>query len=350
MKVVHIIFNLCLGGTETMLLDIMDCQVRQGHDVSLVLINRGHNDTLLSKVNKQIKVVAINRPIGSKNPWYLFKLNYALARLSPDIVHVHNDKTMGMVLKRKGVKYVGTVHCIGLNIPNIHKWDKIFAISNAVKEDIKQRYNRDATIVYNGVKPDSFEKKQNISDSGKIFKIIQVGRLDHAVKGQDITINAVSRLREKYGIDNVSVDFFGSGPSLEWLQELVKECNLENCISISGSVDREKLCTILKEYDLLIQPSRNEGFGLTVVEGMAAKVPVLVSRNDGPIEVIDNGRYGAYFENGDVDDCARRIMEMMTHYNQYYDLAQNEAYQRAVNDFDIEKTTERYIRVYAECI
>lgn len=45
----------------------------------------------------------------------------------------------------------------------------------------------------------------------------------------------------------------------------------------------------LCNFDLFIQPSRFEGFGLTVAEAIAAKVTVLVSNIQGPMEIIDDG-------------------------------------------------------------
>lgn len=350
MKITHILFTMYIGGTETMLVDIMSNQAKQGHDVSLVLINQGRDEDLVKRIPKSINVIYINRPEGSKNPWYLFKLNYTLARLSPDIVHVHNDKTMSMVVKRKGVKYVGTVHCIGLIIPNIHKWDKIFAISNAVKADIKQRYNRESTIVYNGVKLDSFDKKEySVTDTQKGFKIVQIGRLDHTIKGQDITIKAIAQLKEKYGIDNVSADFFGFGPSKDMLIELATEHGLDDRIYIPGTTIKYKdLCSQLKNYNMLIQPSRDEGFGLTIAEGMAAKLPVLVSDIPGPMEIVGNGQYGSVFKTENINDCADKIYDIITNYNKYRDLASNEAYNFLKSNFDIEITAKKYCDKYVE--
>ena len=55
---------------------------------------------------------------------------------------------------------------------------------------------------------------------------------------------------------------------------LVQEYNLNSYISFLGSKDTHYIEQHLKDYDLLVQPSRIEGFGLTVAEAMAAKVPV----------------------------------------------------------------------------
>lgn len=349
MKVVHIIFNLYLGGSETMLLDIMDCQVRQGHDVSLVLINRGHNDTLLSKVNKQINVVNINRPIGSKNPWYYLKLNVALTKLSPDVVHAHNNRSFAMIKKRKGVKYFITIHDTGLEFTYAENADVVCAISKAVQDDVKRRFGVDAELVYNGIKTGEVAVRLTPQVDKREFGMLQISRLVHEKKGQDLLINALALIKER-GYDNISLDFVGDGDSKEYLVDLAKRQGVSENVHFLGEKTRGEVYEMIKSYDLLVQPSRNEGFGLTIVEAMAAKVPVLVSRNEGPIEIVDNGRYGTCFENGSVEDCAQHIMEIMTHYDRYDDLARNEAYQRAVKDFDIEKTAERYIEVYSKYI
>ncbi|MBR5550540.1 MAG: glycosyltransferase [Muribaculaceae bacterium] len=348
MRITHILFTMYIGGTETMLVDIMSAQVKQGHEVSLVLINRGKDDVLVKRIPETIKIININRPEGSKNLWYILKLNYKLSRLSPDVVHVHNDKTMSMVVKRKGVKYVGTVHCIGLVIPNIKKWDKVFAISQAVKDDIAKRYNLDATVVYNGVNMGLFSHKESKEDKSQ-YKFIQIGRLDHTIKGQDVLIKAIARLKEKYGLGNIFVDFYGFGPSKDFLIKLTRHYELEGRVFISGKIiSHEELCSRLKEYDLLVQPSRSEGFGLTIAEGMAAKVPVMLSNQPGPMEVVGGGRYGIVFNSGDVEDCANKIYEIISNYDKYQKLALNEAYDFVKSNFDIENTAKKYCNEYSK--
>ena len=349
MKIAQIIFNLCLGGSETMLLDIMECQVKQGHDVSLVLINRGHNDTLISKIPPQVNVFYINRPNGSINPWYNLKLNRVLKRIAPDVVHIHNNRALALIWKQKKVKYLITAHDTGLEFSYARRADAVCAISNAVKNDLKQRYDIDAQLVYNGIKINEVAKRIISEKRDGLFKIIQISRLYHDKKGQDILIKAVALLKNK-GFTNISIDFVGSGPSIEYLKDLAQSNGIGDAVNFLGERSRSEVYTMIREYDLLVQPSIYEGFGLTVVEGMAAKVPVLVSNNDGPVEIIEYNRYGSCFENGNYIDCANKIEAIINNYSYYSELAQKDTYNRVVVDFDIEKTAEKYCNEYAKII
>ncbi len=43
---------------------------------------------------------------------------------------------------------------------------------------------------------------------------------------------------------------------------------------------------------------------------MLAKIPVLVSNIEGPLEIIENGKYGFYFKSGDVEDLTHKILKI----------------------------------------
>ena len=104
---------------------------------------------------------------------------------------------------------------------------------------------------------------------------------------------------------------------------------------------------MIKNYQMLVQPSIFEGFGLTVVEGMAAKIPVLVSDIDGPMEIIDNGQYGFHFKNGDIDDCAKKIDLLLNEYkSEECKNKINDAFSHANENFNIIKTAKNYLDNY----
>lgn len=342
MRIVHTLFNMRLGGTETMLLDIMPKQVESGHDVTLILINKGHDEALMARLPKGVKVVYLKRKDGSKNPWHVIRLNVLLYRLSPDVVHVHNVRALGMILRRKGIKTVFTAHCLGIADELLNRADSVCAISEAVKADLKTRYAVEPTVIYNGI--DTGAVRCTGKRRGEMFRIVQVGRMFHETKGQDILLHAVSKLREQ-GVGNACIDFIGDGASADYLKGLAKSLGLDGCVRFLGARSRQYIYDVLCDYDLMVQPSRDEGFGLTVAEGMAAKVPVLISNLEGPMEVIGNGEYGEWFNSGDADACAEKIKEIISDYARYEDKAV-EAYGFVTRNFDISGTAGRYVMHY----
>lgn len=76
-KIVHCICSFNVGGAETMLVDIMNEQVLK-YEVTLVILNDSYSQSLLDKLVPAVKIVKINRPSGSRNPWYIASLNYRL--------------------------------------------------------------------------------------------------------------------------------------------------------------------------------------------------------------------------------------------------------------------------------
>ena len=65
----------------------------------------------------------------------------------------------------------------------------------------------------------------------------------------------------------------------------------------------------------MVHPSRYEGFGLVVAEGMAAGLPVVVPDNGGPFEIAENGRLAEVFANGDPQGCADAISRVIDNYS-----------------------------------
>ncbi len=344
MKVVHVLFSLYVGGTETMLLDLMSRQIDEGAEVVLMLINKEHDQELLDRVDKRVTLVQLKRPNGSKNPIWLFKFNYALRKLNADAVHFHNVKAIGLLLPQRNTKYFFTYHSLGINNPYKNKLTRQFAISQAVKDDVYDRLGENTTIVYNGINVSAVTcaKSDNEFEVNGKFKILVIGGLRHEVKGQHILINAIKKLGDK----NISLDLIGGGLSLPYLKGLVCDLGVGNQVNFMGIKTRKDIYELICQYHLLVLPSISEGFGLVLAEGMAAKVPVLTSNLSGPMEVIDGGRCGSYFNAEDSDDCANKLSEIISNYEVYKQIACGDAYDFVKDNFDIKVTAHRYLENY----
>lgn len=344
MKIVHCIFSFKTGGAETMLVDIVNEQCKLSN-VSIIIINNIYDKYLLGKIDSRVDVFFVNRLASSKCFYPIFKLNTKLLKIKPDVVHCHNHNIIPLFLPNIRKKTVLTLHDIGINVKYLKLYKKLFAISNIVQLDLKNRTGLDSIIIYNGISNDKITKR--ISNSLKeSYRIVQISRLNHIKKGQHILIEAIKILIEM-GFRNIQLDFIGDGESEEYLRIMVANYNLENHINFLGNKTRDDIYNILKDYDLLIQPSLYEGFGLTVVEGMAAGIPTLVSNIDGPIEIIDNGNYGYFFETGSPESLAAMIkMVLIESDKKNIQLVVEKALNRVSSLYDIKNTALNYLRAY----
>ncbi|ATR99196.1 glycosyltransferase [Porphyromonas gingivalis] len=342
-KIVHCICSFNVGGAETMLVDIMNEQVLK-YEVTLVILNDSYSQSLLDKLVPAVKIVKINRPSGSRNPWYIALLNYRLLLENMDVLHLHSSSLSGLIFGFRSRAFY-TCHDVGVRFAP-HKVSRVFAISHSVAEDIRIRYGYDnVSVVPNGINVEAILPREPRLGDG-LIRIVNVARLNHQKKGQDILIKAIALLRDR-GLDNLSVAFIGEGDSRELLEKLSEDLNVSEQVRFLGLKDRDYIYQHLCDYDLMCHPSRYEGFGLTVAEGMAANLPVLVSTGDGPCEIIGQGKYGFSFENGSAESCADALEYMVRNYDDIVakvDIARK----HIESEYSVKRMVAQYIQAYTE--
>ncbi len=348
MKIAHVTYGLTLGGIETMLVNIANEQVKKGHIVHIIVINNLINESLFQLLDGNIHFHCLHRRVGSKNPVPYIKLNFMLMKFNPDIIHLHySDIAKYLFIPSIRKKTCVTQHdvCTKRNSRYLYLSKRIYAISNIVKEDIFKWTGLHSEVVLNGIMPELISHKSQFINNG--FHIVQVSRLMHQKKGQHILIKAADLL-VKRGYTDFSVSFIGDGESREYLQTLVDELHLNQYIHFLGAKDQTYIFRHLCEYDLFVQPSIWEGFGLTVAEAMAAKIPVLVSDNQGPLEIIDYGKYGYSFKSQDSADCADKIQLFLDKKNDSFQI--EKAYNRVLELYNVKNTADTYLKKYRKLI
>ncbi len=340
MKIVHCIYSLNYGGAETLLIDVINEQSKN-HTVTLIIINSEYDSNLLKTISEKVKIILINRKAGSRSIIPILKLNYKLIALLPNIIHIHNESIAKIILPIFRNIFL-TVHCLGVPSCNFHRLKGLYAISESVKNDVRQKGEYPVITIPNGIDLTKIEKRELIAFKERM-RIVQVARLEHDIKGQDILIKAVAILADK-GYD-ITVDFIGEGYSLEELTALCKELGVHERVKFLGLRNREYIYSHLKEYDLLCHPARFEGFGLVVAEGMAANLPVLVPDKDGAYEVIDYGKYGTSFIYENYTDCAAKIEEIYNNYEKALEIVPS-AYNYVKENYSLKKMVKEYISNY----
>ncbi|MDL2222562.1 glycosyltransferase family 4 protein [Bacteroidales bacterium OttesenSCG-928-M11] len=345
MKVAHIVFGFEHGGIETMLVNIANEQVKQNISVSIVVINNMIAVDLKSRLDARVSFFCLDRKRGSKNPIFLFKLNVLLNKGQYDVIHIHYAQIYKYLLPKFRSKLVGTIHnTSSLNdYPDSVKSIKyLVSVSKTVQKDLFDTKGVESELIYNGIDLRMFRQK-NKDDLSSRFKILIVGRLIHYCKGQDVLLKAISILKNK-NVDNISLDIIGDGDSLSYLQELTSSLGVEENVNFLFAKSQEYIFQHLADYELLVVPSFFESFGLTTIEGMAAKIPVLCSDISATKELSDNGKYVTLFKKGDSVDCADKIEAIIHNYPSAEYLAAS--YEYAKSRFDISITVDNYIKLY----
>lgn len=330
-----------------MIVDIVNEQ-SWNNNVALVLVNDSYDQDLLESVNNKVELIRIHRPANSYNPLYILRLYLELLAYRPDVIHAHNASLI-RVIKYIRCKKVLTLHGTKNDFPSYYYDDyhTIFSVSEAAKNSIKFRYPQlEPKVIYNGIRFNDIPQKKKYSISP--FRIVQVGRLEHKIKGQDILLRAAKEVIDKINKIKITIDFIGEDAgSRHDLVKLSNDLGISKFCRFLGRQPRKDIYHNMHLYDLLVQPSRFEGFGLTIVEAMAAKVPVLVSDIAGPMEIIGKGLYGKFFKSGSSKDCAEKIAEIISDSeNENLSLSMNTIYQYAKKNYSIKITSKNYIDEY----
>jgi glycosyltransferase involved in cell wall biosynthesis len=341
MRIVHVLWSLGTGGTESLLADIVseqsitDC-------VSLIVVNDIIDETVLKRISKKCSVYFCRRKAKSKNPFPIIKLNILLWMLSPDIIHSHMDNLGKYLRFRRNAKVVRTIHCAMGNENDNAYYDQLFTISNGVKK-YTQAQGYDSIVVYNGIHPELIACKSE--HTHQITQIVNVGRLQK-VKGQQVLVEAAHLLKER-NINNFHIDLIGDGENRNYLENMIAKYRLQKEVSLLGLKTRNYIYSNLCSYDLYVQPSISEGFGLTISEAMAAGVPVLTSDQDGPMEVIDYGKYGMSFKTNQPEDLADKIELFLNKGTQVDTFS---ALNYVKSNFDVKVTARKYLQEYKKLL
>ncbi|HEX7366909.1 MAG TPA: glycosyltransferase family 4 protein, partial [Pelobium sp.] len=216
----------------------------------------------------------------------------------------------------------------------------------------KLRGGLESEMIYNGINFEDFKFRTNYENiAGKNIKLVQISRLLHQQKGQDILLEAIALLVNKFEIKNIHLDIVGDGPSEEYLKKLSESLKLQKYVSFLGPKDRSWVYSSLINYDVLVQPSRIEGFGITLIEAIATGLPVISSNIEGPLEVLENISSAYIFDVNKVEDLAAKIKQLIFD----YELGQIEkkcleSFKVAEARFRVKDTAINYLNAYQKML
>ncbi len=225
---------------------------------------------------------------------------------------------------RPGVRYLQSIQTTQAR-PRWHWWvqrlaamkaERIVMPSMSVAIAARQRSgirSRKWEIIPNAVEISDFTsiRRRDDIEADRAFHIGFIGRLDPIKQVGDL-IQAAGLMAGRATTAGVGihVDVFGEGQERRALDSLVESLGLQNVVTLHGSVEHP--AEALKRIDALVLPSKAEGFGLVLIEAMAAGVPVIATDVPGIRDVVTHEETGLLVPFGRSDALATAICRMRT--------------------------------------
>jgi len=324
MKILQICSARQLGGGEKHLADLANALARRGHDVFVALTPSSPLLPGLATVPEE-NVFEL-RMRNSLNVASGLKLTRFAREHQIEIIHAHVARDYPLaafVSRRAGAQLVLTRHVLfpmsGVHRLTLRHTARVIAVSQAVASALRDQdiFAADRIVlIHNGIDVERFTRRRKpAANEEQSRKRLCVGMVGHLapIKGQEDFIRAaaiVCGLRDDVDFVIAGEDKSRSGENRQSIEGLIKELGLAQRISLNGWVD--DVAKLLPTLDLFVSPSRSEPFGLSIVEAMAAGVPVVATMSEGAREIIEDGQTGRLVPIGDVAGLARAIGELLS--------------------------------------
>lgn len=301
-------------------------------DLLKELTKRGVEQTLLcrpggnlEKVSREQGIDVVTwKPAVTNFPPFNLRFKSIIKEISPDIIHTRLSSAAniagywGKFLKLPVIAMLDGAYKFKYYSNAFHfmacsQWAKDHIVSQGVDHeridvvynsvDVKKYLPNDATLAVRK----KFRKEHGISSEEKVF--IGAGMFA-PIKCFDLLIRAFASLAEY--VKNVKLLVAGDGPLRSDYLKLIRSLGIENRVILS-----EAFVTDIRPWlwssDFFVLPSKVEPFGIIILEAMASGLPVIVTNQGGPGELVTDGVNGLVIPPDDVKalkDAMERIMQM----------------------------------------
>ena len=372
MKILNISSSVGIGGREMVCADISknlrakNCEVR-------MITKKG---TWLDKKATADGFVNYNLPMKKYIDLYsIFRIGMILKKFKPDVVHIYFISDIWLVVP--AVKLfcprakIFLLRCMQSSKMKdfartilFNALDKIITVSDFIKYDFLSKThikNDKIETIYVGVDLSKFDSSV---DNHNIL------RLDYGIKSADIIIGLVGRIDTGKGQDKFiyaakdvvqklksqdlqlmdKLKFFiigssekGAGFDYEnGLKQLVKDFELDDKLVFTGFM--EDIPSAMNSLDIAVFPSKDESFGMVVIEAMAMKKAVVVVKRGAFSEIVTHDENGLIVDY-DSKALADGILELVLDENKRKMFGENG--KKVVKDkFDLEITVQKFLELY----
>jgi L-malate glycosyltransferase len=361
-NILHISSAEDIAGGEIHLINLVVGLKNDGHQVFLA---HRKNSAILDRIkNTDIKTFAL--PLCNSMDFISsLKLSKIIKLFKIDIVHAHLARdyipVALSIFKNKKCSFVITRH-IMIKPKNTFLHKMVFKRANCVicvsadvckvLSEIPDLDKNKIVLINNGIDIKKFEEakvdnqlnsKFNLPENSVIIGVI--GKLAPH-KGQEILIKAAPHIMKEF--PDVRIAFVGDSIKdnesyLQYLKELsIKLGNIDK-VHFAGFID--DISGIIKSFKISVVPSWEEPFGLSIIESMAAKIPVVSTNAGGAKEIIQHGENGLLAVPKDPESLAENIIRLLKD-SSLYDNCINNGFATVKDRFSIVKMVDETIKIY----
>lgn len=362
-RLLFLINNLSGGGAEKVLIDTVNALANDGYDVTLQTIT--NKNVFKGRISNHVKYKTI---VPFKNSLFSRVCSYMINFIIPpsithrlfvgnkydyEVAFLEGVPTK-LIAEAKTVKYawvhIDLYNTFGLekvhsnmnkHISCYKKFDKIICVSKNVKEMFIKRFgiSEKIDVVYNILDVESILKKScELTPKSNRFSIVTVGRVEYQ-KGFDRLIKIHKRLIDE-GIEHELV-IVGDGSQRSELEKYVNNNDLSDCTVFVGFTDNPY--KYMKNADLIVFPSRAEGYSTVATEALILGKPIVVSDCAGMREIFGDSEYGLVVSNTDesIYKCVKQML-MDKNMREFY---AKQAKIRS-NDFELRSRLEKFEELF----
>ena len=316
------------GGVQAHIRDLAHFYRNHGHEVS-VLAPASDESSI-----EEDFVVPAGRPVAIPyngavarvlfGPVAASRVRQWIATENFDILHLHEPAIPSLSLLACSIAegpMVGTFHVAAprqkvafaiapLLEPVIEKLRARIAVSEVARETLTIHLDTDAVVIPNGISSEFFASALHKPEWKRKHTIGFIGRFSEPRKGLGVLLEALPNVARIF--PDVRISIAGPGEGLEAMQSVNPA--LRNTLQFLGRINDDEKAAFLKSLDLYIAPNTGgESFGIILAEAMAAGAPVIASDIPAFRYLLDEGKYGALFENENPASLAEQIINLLKH-------------------------------------
>lgn len=325
-----------IGGTELQVELLSAAFQARGHEVQVV-VPWMHPQRPREELIRGVKTTRISYPhvkgVGALILMVKFFYWLIQHRSEYDAIHVHMVKNLATVMglarpflrdKVMAAKVSGAWEFEGgildpalrdrlpWSVMNyfVRKLDYFQTISEFTRERMLDAGYPDAKIkmIRNGLPINDFkEAKRSRAATHDVVTIGYAGRLE-PVKGVDVLVAACGELKRR-GFDGIELDIAGVGRQDKNLADQAASLGISEQVRFLGGID--DMPGFMADIDIYVQPSHQEGLPNSVMQAMAASLPLVATRVSGNIDLIDDGKNGYLSPAGDVMAMADSLQALI---------------------------------------